>query len=49
MNVAVAVGARHLVVDLGDDKAGALGGGQGGVDADAESCRSHARRAGKPG
>ena len=37
---AVAVGARHLIVDLGDHEMCALGGGQGGVDADAEAAEA---------
>ncbi len=40
VNVAVAVGARHLVIDLGDHEAGLMGGGQGGIDADAEAAEA---------
>ena len=37
---AVAIGARHLVVHLGDHEAGSLGSGEGGVDADPEAAEA---------
>ena len=40
VNEAVAIGARHLVVDLRDHVVGALRGGQSGVDADAEAAEA---------
>ena len=32
MDQCVAEGARHMLVDHGDDELGALHGGQGGID-----------------
>ena len=40
VNEAVAIGARHVVVDLRDHVFGAFRGGQGGVDAYAEAAES---------
>ena len=37
---AVAIGARHLIVDLSDDVAGLLGGGEGRIDADSEAAEA---------
>ena len=37
MNETIAIGSRHIVVDLGDNIAGTLGGGQRGVHANAKT------------